>query len=114
MHEYPAEILIIFLKAMIELLDIRPGEEAQNRFLQLAASFAGNDLDKVYFFRNGIAYNAIQLSIDSPAVAENIMKIKFYSCHCTSRFYGLLFDQIIPYIIPVDELPGLDADGRCT
>lgn len=74
-NKHPSEILVILLYAVVQLSNVRPLQEAQDRFLQLAASLAGNDFDTINPFGNGIPHDLSQSVFNGPSFIKNIMKI---------------------------------------
>jgi hypothetical protein len=75
MHEYPAEVLIILLNAMIQLLYFRAIKETKNAFLELTASLAGNNLDQFYPLFGSLADNPSQLPLNGPSIAKDIVQV---------------------------------------
>jgi hypothetical protein len=76
MDEYPPEVAIVLLDAMIKLSDMSLVQKTQHFFLELPAAFAGDDLDQFYFSIDGFFHNAIQFHIDLVALVVNVVQVK--------------------------------------
>jgi hypothetical protein len=85
MDKNPAEILIVFLYPMVQLLYVGTGKETQDRFFQLAGAFAGDDLDEIDLLAHRLFHNPAQLGLDRPPVTEYIMQVQFNSRHNAFR-----------------------------
>ena len=75
MHKDPAEILLVFLYAVVELLYIRPLQKAKDMLLQLSAPLSGD-----YFYQgdpllNGLIDGAVQLLFYFAAFIEYIVQV---------------------------------------
>ena len=59
MYENAAEILVVFLDSMIELLDLRLGKETQHALLELPRSLARYDLHQSNLLPHGFGYDPV-------------------------------------------------------
>jgi hypothetical protein len=71
--EYPPEVFIVLLDAMIKLFDVPLIQKAQDLFLELPAALAGDDLNQFYFPVHCFFHNAIQFCLDLLATIINVM-----------------------------------------
>lgn len=81
MHEQPAEVLAVLFDAVIMGFDVFLFEETQDRFFQLSAPLARDDLHQPDLFIDRILYGIVQCGIDLSAVAETFMKVDHNFCH---------------------------------
>ncbi len=73
----PAEVLAIFVDAVIKTLYLRTVEKAQNGLLELSASLAGNNFHHGNPLLNGLRDYPVKLPLNRTPVLANIMKIEF-------------------------------------
>jgi hypothetical protein len=114
-NEYPPKILVILFQAMVKLLNMSLIQKSQHLLLELAAAFAGNDLDQLYFPVQGLLHNAIQRRIDLIAAVVDVVQIQFEFGHgcaldvckqngdCRHRKLGGCF-YLIPFVALCDEI----------
>ena len=74
MDKDPSPILVVFLDAVV-LAFIILFQRAQNKFLQLAAAFAGYDLNALGLLGYRLFHNFFNRLIKLVALGINIMKI---------------------------------------
>ena len=84
MNKDAAEIFIILLYAVIQLLDVTLIQEAQHFLLELPAALAGDDLDQFDLALERFFHDAIQLRIDLLAAVVDVVQIQFEFCHVKS------------------------------
>ena len=73
MDKYSPEVFIVLLEAMVKFFDVPLIQKTQDFLLELAAAFAGDDLDQLYFLVDGFFHNAIQLCFDLVAAVIDIV-----------------------------------------
>ncbi len=71
MNENSPEIFVILLDAVIKFFDVTLIQESQNFFLELAAVFAGDDLDRLSFLFDGL------FRVDFPSAVVDVMQVEF-------------------------------------
>ena len=76
MDKYPSPILVVLFDPMI-LPFIILLQRAQNEFLELAASLAGNDLNAFGLFVDRFLHDLGDRLIELVAFGKDVMKIKF-------------------------------------
>jgi hypothetical protein len=81
MNKYPPEILIIFLYAMIQLLDVILIEKAQDFFLQLPAAFAWNDFNERNFLLDCLFHDAVQFRVNLLTAVVDVVQVELEFCH---------------------------------
>lgn len=77
MDEHSTEVVRVLLHTVVECLDLLLVKEAQDAFLQLSASLAGNDLNEANSFLYGLIDNSAQRAIDVSATVVDVVKIQF-------------------------------------
>ena len=76
-----AEILAVFVDAVILGADMGLIQKAKNPFFELAATLAGNDLDQGNAFIHRFFDDAVQLGVDGVALVVDVVEIQFELCH---------------------------------
>ncbi len=76
MYKNAAEILVVLLNAGITPF-VTVLQETQNGLLELAAAFAGDDLDIFRVLLDRLVHHPAQGSIDRVRVGKNIMQVEF-------------------------------------
>jgi hypothetical protein len=75
MDKDPAEILIVFLYAMIEIFNFRLLQKTYHMFLQLPAAFARDDLNEWDLLPHSFFNNPAKLCFDRLRLVKDIVKI---------------------------------------
>ncbi len=73
MDKDASEILIVFFDTVVQLADVRLIQKAQNFFLELSASLAGNNLDEINLLVNRFLHNAIEFGVNLTAAIVNVV-----------------------------------------
>ena len=94
MDKDAAEVLVVLLEPVIQRLDVLLFQEADDAFLELAATLAGNDLHERDPLVHSLAHDAVELAVDSAAFIEDIVQVELDLCHwgCSGvagLFYGV-------------------------
>ena len=71
--EDAAKVAVVFFHSMIQLADVRLIQETQDLFLELAAPFAGDNLDEIDLFVDRLLHDAVEFSIDLTAVVVDVV-----------------------------------------
>lgn len=71
--EDAAEVLAVFVDAVVKAFDVGLLQEAKHMFLELAATFAGDDFDQFDPLVDGIANDPVQRILDGPAFVVNVV-----------------------------------------
>lgn len=74
-HEYPAEILVVFLYPVIKRLYLRLRQETEHMLFQLPASLPRDDLNQRNPLFHRFSHDPIELRLDRPALIKNIVEI---------------------------------------
>jgi hypothetical protein len=81
MDEYPPEIFVILLNTMVQFLDMSLVQEAQDLFLELAASLPRDYLDKCNFLFDCFFHNTIKFRVNMIAAVVNVVQVEFEFGH---------------------------------
>jgi hypothetical protein len=73
--ENAAEVFVVFFYAEVELFDLGALQKPQDGFFELAAPFAGDDLDQSDPLGDGLIDHAVKLRFDRTALVENIVQV---------------------------------------
>jgi hypothetical protein len=65
MHENAAEVLIVLLQPVIQLFDLRLGQETQDALFELPGALAGYDLDQRNPLVHRLVDDAVEFGIDN-------------------------------------------------
>jgi hypothetical protein len=81
MNEYPSEVLIILLDAVIQLFDMTLIQEPQDLLFELSASLARDDFHKADSPLDRFLHYAVKLRIDLVTAIVDVVKVEFKSGH---------------------------------
>ena len=76
MHKNAAKVLIILLNPR-KLSFVILFQKTKDRFLELARTFTGDDLDVFGLLFNGFAQDAVECVIDRAIAGKNGMEVEF-------------------------------------
>ena len=78
MHEYPAKILVVLLKAVVQLFNILLVEETKHAFFQLSRALAGDNLYQSNLLFYSFRDNPVEFRINREALIINVVQIQDY------------------------------------
>jgi hypothetical protein len=80
----PAKVFIVLFYAVIQFFDVALIQKAQDFFLELAGSFARDNLHQINFFVYRFLHDAIQFSVNISAAIVDIMKVELEFGHSSN------------------------------
>ena len=92
----------VLLQPFVTALDIRPLEEAQNMFFQLAGAFARNDF-KLMRMLFGFREKTFELLFYFVAFVVYIMKVELEFCHGAVPFLSVLYVNFLRIEVKADR-----------
>ena len=84
MDKDATKVAVVLFDAVIELADVGLIQKSQYLFLELPASFPGDNFDEINFLVERLLHNPIQLGVNLTTAVVNVVQIEFEFCHVQS------------------------------
>lgn len=88
MDEHSPEVVRVLLDAVVESLDLLLVKETQHPFLQLAAAFSRDDLDRRRFDPDRLIEDVSERPVDLVAPVVDVVEIELQLCRGSSSSTG--------------------------